>query len=226
MQSSPHRREGLYSNSTLTTPAGWSRRISPTHTASSNLSGVLRVVRWLVPPRLDIHPLDLLARMSPLAFIQCMIYSHLSGELDQLWKYGVSPSPQIIKSPLWYEPSHQCLHPIDSEVIGGISVSHLLVLLLNGCIAFGLNVVSFSANGKVGPLSMTVAGMSRRSGFRASCSLLCSQCKAGLDDSLRGINVQSHHYAHERPWYLYHDRRRSLVWLGRICNQDPPAQEG
>lgn len=32
------------------------------------------------------------------------------------------------------------------------------VLGMNGIIAFGLNVVSFSANKAVGPLSMTVAG--------------------------------------------------------------------
>jgi hypothetical protein len=31
-------------------------------------------------------------------------------------------------------------------------------LLANGAIAFGLNVVSFTANKKAGPLSMTVAG--------------------------------------------------------------------
>lgn len=33
-------------------------------------------------------------------------------------------------------------------------------LFVNGCIAFGLNVVSFTANKKAGPLSMTVAGVS------------------------------------------------------------------
>ena len=32
------------------------------------------------------------------------------------------------------------------------------VLLLNGALAFGLNVVSFTANKKAGALSMTVAG--------------------------------------------------------------------
>lgn len=31
-------------------------------------------------------------------------------------------------------------------------------LLFNGCIAFGLNIVSFTANKKAGALSMTVAG--------------------------------------------------------------------
>jgi len=33
----------------------------------------------------------------------------------------------------------------------------LIGLLINGCIAFGLNVVSFTANKKAGALSMTVA---------------------------------------------------------------------
>lgn len=32
-------------------------------------------------------------------------------------------------------------------------------LVMNGCIAFGLNIVSFTANKKAGALSMTVAGM-------------------------------------------------------------------
>ena len=32
-------------------------------------------------------------------------------------------------------------------------------LIINGCIAFGMNIVSFTANKKAGALSMTVAGM-------------------------------------------------------------------
>lgn len=32
-------------------------------------------------------------------------------------------------------------------------------LIMNGCIAFALNIVSFTANKKAGALSMTVAGM-------------------------------------------------------------------
>ncbi|KAJ7028694.1 TPT-domain-containing protein [Mycena alexandri] len=38
-----------------------------------------------------------------------------------------------------------------------MSASKVAALLLNGCIAFGLNVVSFSANRRVGALGMTVA---------------------------------------------------------------------
>jgi hypothetical protein len=40
-----------------------------------------------------------------------------------------------------------------------MSLLNLAGLFANGCIAFGLNVVSFTANKKAGPLSMTVAGV-------------------------------------------------------------------
>jgi hypothetical protein len=39
-----------------------------------------------------------------------------------------------------------------------MSVWKGLGLGVNGVLAFGLNVVSFSANGRVGAVSMTVAG--------------------------------------------------------------------
>lgn len=81
-----------------------------------------------------------------------MIYSYLSGELDQLRTSGVHSPNTRDASP------YGCLRAVDTELVGGITVPCLLVLLLNGGIAFGLNVVSLSANGKVGPLSMTVAG--------------------------------------------------------------------
>ncbi|KAG8983973.1 UAA transporter, partial [Tulasnella sp. 427] len=83
--------------------------------------------------RMKLHPLDLLLRMSPLAFIQCMIYAYVSGEL----------------------------HGVRNQFngLGDINMSQrrLWALLVNGCIAFGLNIVSFTANRKCGPLSMTVA---------------------------------------------------------------------
>lgn len=91
--------------------------------------------RYLVPPRLQLHPLDLLTRMAPLAFIQCVILSHMTGELDQVRHW-----------------STQELTPWMAVALG-----------LNGVIAFGLNIVSFTANKKAGPLSMTVAGTFSRS---------------------------------------------------------------
>jgi len=83
----------------------------------------------LMLPALSLHPLDLLLRMCPLAFIQCVFYAHMSGELDQVRQWS------------WHE----------------MTWLNFVGLFVNGCIAFGLNVVSFTANKKAGPLSMTVA---------------------------------------------------------------------
>ncbi|KIJ63665.1 hypothetical protein HYDPIDRAFT_92303 [Hydnomerulius pinastri MD-312] len=85
--------------------------------------------RFLVPPRLHLHPLDLLTRMAPLAFIQCVLLAYMSGELEHVRHWS----------------AHE-MTPWKAVVLG-----------LNGVIAFGLNIVSFTANKKAGPLSMTVA---------------------------------------------------------------------
>jgi hypothetical protein len=69
--------------------------------------------------------------MSPLAFIQCVAYAWWSGELGRVREYGAT------------------------EMTTGRGTA----LLINGLIAFGLNVVSFTANKKTSALTMTVAGM-------------------------------------------------------------------
>lgn len=69
-------------------------------------------------------------RMSPLALIQCVAYAWYSGELDRVREYGATRMD-------W---------------------GKALALTMNGVIAFGLNVVSFTANKKAGALTMTVAG--------------------------------------------------------------------
>jgi hypothetical protein len=79
---------------------------------------------------IHLHPLDLLTRMSPLAFIQCVIYAHFSGELDRVRQYSAH----------------------------NMSLFIAIALAMNGIIAFGLNVVSFIANGKVGAVGICVAG--------------------------------------------------------------------
>jgi hypothetical protein len=76
-------------------------------------------------------PLDILYLMSPLSFIQCVALAWLSGELDSVRVYSATN--------------------MDSQ--------KLAVLGMNGMIAFGLNVVSFTASGKSGAVTMTVAGM-------------------------------------------------------------------
>lgn len=80
--------------------------------------------------RLKLHPLDLLLRMSPLAFIQTLIYSYITGEMAEVSEF------------------------YHTRLTGSL----LVVLLINGVIAFFLNVVSFTANKKTSALTMTVAG--------------------------------------------------------------------
>lgn len=80
--------------------------------------------------RLKLHPLDLLFRMSPLAFVQCIFYAHMTGELDEVREFSSSYMTFNLASGL----------------------------LFNGVIAFALNVVSFTANKKTSALTMTVAG--------------------------------------------------------------------
>ncbi|GAA5876629.1 hypothetical protein JCM8547_002425 [Rhodosporidiobolus lusitaniae] len=78
--------------------------------------------------RLKLHPLDLLVRMSPLAFMQCVFFGWWSGELDRVREYGATEMTR-----------HKAI-----------------ALAMNGAIAFGLNVVSFTANKKTSALTMTV----------------------------------------------------------------------
>lgn len=78
------------------------------------------------------NPLDMLLLLSPLAFVQCVLLAFFTGELSRVQKYS----------------SHE------------MSVYNVVALSLNGCIAFGLNVVSLSANRRVGALGMTIAGSS------------------------------------------------------------------
>ncbi|KAK9466448.1 triose-phosphate transporter family-domain-containing protein [Lipomyces arxii] len=79
--------------------------------------------------RLRLSPLELLFRMSPLAFIQCLVYAYFTGETAALRDYWAT----------------------------SMSNEMMIKLILNGAIAFGLNVVSFTANKKTGALTMTVA---------------------------------------------------------------------
>jgi len=79
--------------------------------------------------RLKLSPLELLYRMSPLAFVQTMIYAYFTGEIAAVQEFA-------------------------SENIGRREV---MILIGNGALAFALNVISFTANKKTGALTMTVA---------------------------------------------------------------------
>lgn len=66
--------------------------------------------------RLKLHPLDLLIRMSPLAFVQCVFASWWTGELAKVREFGATQ----------------------------MDTSKYVGLIINGAMAFFLNVVSFT----------------------------------------------------------------------------------
>ncbi|ORX90425.1 TPT-domain-containing protein [Basidiobolus meristosporus CBS 931.73] len=99
------------------------------------LGTVLAAVKTVVTNKvqtsgLKLHPLDLLYRMSPLAFMQTVMYAYMTGELEAVAVFARTE----------------------------MSWTLVIALVVNGVIAFFLNVVSFTANKKTSALTMTVAG--------------------------------------------------------------------
>ncbi|KAK9661396.1 hypothetical protein K7432_018193 [Basidiobolus ranarum] len=99
------------------------------------LGTVLAAIKTVVTNKvqtsgLKLHPLDLLYRMSPLAFLQTIMYAYMTGELEAVTVF------------------------VRTEM----SWTLVFALVVNGVIAFFLNVVSFTANKKTSALTMTVAG--------------------------------------------------------------------
>jgi hypothetical protein len=88
--------------------------------------------RWSLI-RFEFTPVQLLQVMSPLACIQCLFASYITGELQRATR-------QLF--PFRY--------------------GHLLLLAGNGALAFALNIVSFQTNRAAGPLTMTVVGNAKQ----------------------------------------------------------------
>lgn len=103
------------------------------------------VTNGILTGRLRLSPLELLFRMSLLAFVQTIIYGYLNGEMSLVYK-GVQAAR-----------NHDAidLNANESELVIGPAL--VLKLFLNGIIAFGLNIVSFTANKNTSALTITVA---------------------------------------------------------------------
>lgn len=123
------------------------------------LSALLASIKGITTNRilvgsLKFHPLEFLMRMSrkclskinkrclasladyfvlaiALSFAQCLVFSLLSGEMTQI--YDGTFNTGVLDKNIW------------------------TTILFNGAVAFGLNVVSFTANKKAGALTMDVA---------------------------------------------------------------------
>jgi hypothetical protein len=94
---------------------------------------------------LALSPLEILFRMSPLAFIQAFLYSYLSGELSA-----------FIASLKTQELTTSIILPLPSRNLA-------LALAGNGVLAFVLNISSFSTNKNAGALTITVCGNVKQS---------------------------------------------------------------
>ncbi|TPX68412.1 hypothetical protein SpCBS45565_g03109 [Spizellomyces sp. 'palustris'] len=100
------------------------------------LGTVLAALKTIVTNRvqvgsLKLHPLDLLMRMSPLALLQTMMYSFVTGEMSRTFDFYSQ---------------------------GGMTPALMVALFFNGAIAFALNFASLTANKKTNALTMGVAG--------------------------------------------------------------------
>ncbi|KAI9334281.1 triose-phosphate transporter family-domain-containing protein [Obelidium mucronatum] len=102
----------------------------------------------LVGNGLKFHPIELLWRMSGLSFCQCFAIAWATGELDACW--GLLRKLVVVAG--------------QEQAAGGKTLVWLnptwlvVAVVVNGMMAFFLNYVSFSANKKVGALSIAVAG--------------------------------------------------------------------
>jgi drug/metabolite transporter (DMT)-like permease len=111
------------------TPLGFLLTLLGTLLAAIKTILTNRIQKYMSSP---LHPLDLLLRMSPLACLQSLLYAFLVGESQALITF---------------------LSPLSL-----LSLTSLVIKLsINGMLAFGLNYVSFTANKKTSPLTMTVA---------------------------------------------------------------------
>jgi hypothetical protein len=75
---------------------------------------------------LKLHPVDLLGHMAPLAMIQCLVLSILTGEVS-----SIASRPEIYAS----------MYPVG-------------VVLISGILSFSLNICSLMANKLTSPLTL------------------------------------------------------------------------
>jgi hypothetical protein len=116
----------------------------PVHIAITDKLQTVVSNRIMTGP-LALSPLEILFRMSPLAFLEAFLYSYLSGEL--------SAFTASLKT--------QELTPTITLPLPTLNLA--LALAGNGLLAFVLNISSFSTNKNAGALTMTVCGNVKQS---------------------------------------------------------------
>ncbi|MCJ1468366.1 UAA transporter [Pseudocyphellaria aurata] len=100
------------------------------------LGAILAALKTVVTNRmqtagLHLTAIEILYRLSPLAFLQSIAMAYLNDEFSGIERFLFEQ--------------------------GNLSLKVFLIFLINAAMAFGLNVTSFTANKKTGALTMTVA---------------------------------------------------------------------
>jgi hypothetical protein len=142
-------------------------------------------------------PLQLLYLLSPLAFIQCVALAYFTGELDRVAEHlhALSHLPPPLPSPPAPHPwTASPLSPIQSILSGIQALTGIAghrhqrtLLLLNGLLAFLLNVASFAANKRVGPVGMSVAANTKQA-MVVGISVVVFELRVGVVNAL-GVGV-------------------------------------
>ncbi|GAA5936656.1 uncharacterized protein JCM15063_001950 [Sporobolomyces koalae] len=83
----------------------------------------------LLSDRFHLHPLDILARMSPLSMIHCALFAIANGEVQKLWRFLRSPD---------------------------FTREHLLEIVLNGVLSFGVVVCGLVAERRTKPPALAI----------------------------------------------------------------------
>ncbi|KAJ2511183.1 hypothetical protein H4217_007510 [Coemansia sp. RSA 1939] len=87
--------------------------------------------------KLKLSALDLLYQLSPMAFVQTLTWAFFAGEISSAQAF---------------------LHDYSKEEKSDLRISLFSALLVNGAIAFVLNIASFTASKNTSALAMTITG--------------------------------------------------------------------
>ena len=103
-----------------------------------------------------------------------------------------------------------------------MSTPKFFALLANGILAFGLNIVSFTANKKVGPLSMTIAA-----NVKQVLTIVCAVKMFGLRiDLINALGIALTLVG--RAWYAgieYKEKMARRAMSGPLCTKTKLPQQ-